>query len=73
MYRSASIRKYQIFAYPEWPGGLFASPSMAGTRPGVCMGEDFKHDSYNYYKCQRLCSSIECALQLNHIAVQVAT
>ncbi len=35
VYRSADIRKYQIFAYPEWPGGLFASPSMAGTRPGM--------------------------------------
>ncbi len=35
VYRNADIRKYQIFAYPEWPGGLFASPSMAGTRPGV--------------------------------------
>ena len=34
VYRSLDIRKYQIFAYAEWPGGLFGSPSMAGTRPG---------------------------------------
>lgn len=34
VYRSADIRKHQIFAYSEWPGGLFGSPSMSGTRPG---------------------------------------
>jgi len=34
LYRDASIRKYQFFAYSAWPGGLFGSPSMAGTRPG---------------------------------------
>ncbi|WAR16693.1 SGPL-like protein [Mya arenaria] len=34
MYRNASIRKFQIYAYSEWPGGLYGSPSMAGTRPG---------------------------------------
>ena len=34
LYRSNEIRKYQIFTYATWPGGLFGSPSMAGTRPG---------------------------------------
>lgn len=34
LYRDDSIRKYQMFAYSGWPGGLFGSPSMAGTRPG---------------------------------------
>ena len=34
MYRNADFRKYQIFSYAQWPGGLFGSPSMAGTRPG---------------------------------------
>lgn len=24
----------QYFAYSEWPGGLFVSPSMLGTRAG---------------------------------------
>ena len=36
LYRSAELRRYQIFAYAEWPGGLFGSPSMAGSRPGRC-------------------------------------
>ena len=34
LYRSADIRKYQIFVYADWPGGLFGSPGMAGSRPG---------------------------------------
>jgi sphinganine-1-phosphate aldolase len=34
IYRSKDLRKYQYFAYSQWPGGLFASPSLAGSRPG---------------------------------------
>jgi glutamate/tyrosine decarboxylase-like PLP-dependent enzyme len=34
LYRNADIRKYQYFAYGDWPGGLFISPSATGTRPG---------------------------------------
>ena len=34
LYRSSDIRRYQLFSYVDWPGGLFGSPSMAGTRPG---------------------------------------
>lgn len=37
-YKNADIRKYQIYAYSEWPGGLYGSPSMAGTRPGGNIG-----------------------------------
>ncbi|XP_046368816.2 sphingosine-1-phosphate lyase-like [Haliotis rufescens] len=33
-YRNSDLRKYQIFTYAEWPGGLYGSPSLAGTRPG---------------------------------------
>lgn len=35
LYRNNNIRKYQVFAYSEWPGGLFGSPGLAGTRPGA--------------------------------------
>ena len=34
LYRDEELRRSQYFTYPEWPGGLFASPSMTGTRPG---------------------------------------
>jgi len=33
-YRASSIRRYQFFAFAGWPGGMFVSPSLLGTRPG---------------------------------------
>lgn len=34
LYRDAKLRRYQLFAYTDWPGGIYASPTMGGTRPG---------------------------------------
>ena len=34
LYRNRDIRSHQFFAYADWPGGLYGSPTMAGTRPG---------------------------------------
>ena len=34
MYRDGDLRRYQFFVYPDWPGGIMASTTMAGTRPG---------------------------------------
>ena len=34
LYRDADLRKYQYFATTDWSGGLYASPTMTGTRPG---------------------------------------
>jgi glutamate/tyrosine decarboxylase-like PLP-dependent enzyme len=33
-YRDASLRKHQFYAFPDWPGGLYVTPTMAGARPG---------------------------------------
>lgn len=35
MYRDRSFRKYQYFVSTDWPGGVYASPSIAGSRPGA--------------------------------------
>lgn len=35
LYRSASLRKYQYYICPDWSGGVYASPNMAGSRPGA--------------------------------------
>jgi len=50
MYRSTELRHHQYFVSPDWTGGIYASPSMPGSRPGgliaatwaalVTMGED---------------------------------
>lgn len=34
MYRSAELRRFQYYVQPDWSGGVYASPSMAGSRPG---------------------------------------
>jgi sphinganine-1-phosphate aldolase len=35
LYRGRRLRRYQYFAYTEWPGGLYASPTLPGSRPGA--------------------------------------
>lgn len=34
LYRDMDHLKHQFFVATEWPGGIYASPSMPGTRPG---------------------------------------
>ena len=34
LYRTRALRRYQHFVHADWPGGLFGSPSVLGTRPG---------------------------------------
>lgn len=34
MYRNTSLRTAQYFISPDWSGGVYASPSIAGSRPG---------------------------------------
>ena len=34
IYRSIDYYKHQIFVNQDWPGGVFASPALLGTRPG---------------------------------------
>ncbi|KAI8821385.1 pyridoxal phosphate-dependent transferase [Fimicolochytrium jonesii] len=35
MYRDKSYRDYQYFVATEWTGGIYASPTIAGSRPGA--------------------------------------
>ncbi len=34
LYRNKALRRHQLFATTDWSGGIYASPTMAGTRPG---------------------------------------
>jgi len=34
LYRTPELRRFQFHVTSDWPGGIYASPSMAGTRPG---------------------------------------
>lgn len=50
LYRSLELRRYQFYTTTDWPGGLYLSPTFAGSRPGalsatawaamVAIGED---------------------------------
>jgi sphinganine-1-phosphate aldolase len=34
LYRTRSLRRHQFFVHTDWSGGIYASPTMTGTRPG---------------------------------------
>ena len=34
LYRDMRILRHQFFVYENWPGGIFISPALLGTRPG---------------------------------------
>jgi len=34
LYRDRALRRFQYFTTADWPGGLYASPTFAGSRPG---------------------------------------
>ncbi|MDJ0989916.1 MAG: aminotransferase class V-fold PLP-dependent enzyme [Desulfobacterales bacterium] len=35
LYRTPGLRRHQYFTIADWPGGLYFSPSFAGSRPGA--------------------------------------
>jgi sphinganine-1-phosphate aldolase len=35
LYRRRSLRRYQWYTATDWPGGLYLSPTFAGSRPGA--------------------------------------
>ena len=37
MYRDPKLRRYQFFSQANWPGGLYGSPTMTGSRPGAAI------------------------------------
>jgi sphinganine-1-phosphate aldolase len=34
LYRNSDLRKYQYFTFPDWPGGIYFSPGLSGSRSG---------------------------------------
>lgn len=35
LYRNDLLRQHQYFSYPTWSGGLYVTPTLAGSRPGA--------------------------------------
>jgi len=63
MYRSNALRSGQFYVYAQWPGGLYASPTVSGTRPGGAIAAAWtvmRHlgrDGYTAYAQQTLHSA----------------
>ncbi len=34
LYRNEELREFQFTVYTDWPGGVYATPSLSGARPG---------------------------------------
>src|SRR5512136_3101587 len=34
LYRNSEFRKHQYYVSVDWPGGIYATPTMSGARPG---------------------------------------
>ena len=39
LYRGTELRHYQYYMTTDWPGGLYLSPTLAGSRPGALSAE----------------------------------
>lgn len=67
LYRNSTLRRYQYFAYADWPGGLFVSPSATGTRPGGAIASAYAVLNYlgrqGYQKLARTVMDITGQLQ----------
>jgi sphinganine-1-phosphate aldolase len=71
MYRSHELRRYQYFSVGDWPGGLYASPSAPGSKPGNCIAGTWAamvaHGEDGYVRCvrdiQRTLFKIKAGLQ----------
>ncbi len=37
LYRGRELRRHQYFVATDWPGGLYYSPTLAGSRPGALL------------------------------------
>jgi len=80
-YRSLDILKHQMFVMTDWPGGVFASPALLGTRPGGAYAAAWsvmQHLGQSGYRdlaartaeaVDRLCAGIEAIAGLRLLAV----
>ncbi|TDH65715.1 hypothetical protein CCR75_001366 [Bremia lactucae] len=35
LYKTSELRRFQYFSYPDWTGGLYVTPTLAGSRSGA--------------------------------------
>lgn len=37
MFRTNALRRHMLFSVTNWPGGMYATPAMAGSRNGAIL------------------------------------
>ncbi|KAI9849069.1 MAG: hypothetical protein M1830_007247, partial [Pleopsidium flavum] len=71
LYRNQQLRTYQYFISPDWSGGVYASPSIAGSRPGAliagCWASLMSQGENGYIKA---CHSIVGAAKKIELAIK---
>uniref|UniRef100_A0AAQ5YBN7 sphinganine-1-phosphate aldolase n=1 Tax=Amphiprion ocellaris TaxID=80972 RepID=A0AAQ5YBN7_AMPOC len=64
LYSDKKYRQYQYFVAPDWQGGIYASPSVAGSRPGgiiaACWATMMHMGENGYVDATRKIVSTEC-------------
>lgn len=51
MYHSSELRRYQYYIMTDWAGGVYASPSMAGSRAGSVLAGAWAAINYIGQEC----------------------
>ncbi len=63
LYRTPDLRRHQYFLAPDWPGGLYTSPGMSGSRSGGIIAAAWAamvslgREGYTEHRCRHLPNS----------------
>ncbi len=72
-YRNRELRRHQFFVHADWPGGVYATPSLAGARPGGAIASAWAMLRYlgeeGFLRLAREARSATCALMAGIRAV----
>ncbi|KAL4241054.1 Sphingosine-1-phosphate lyase 1 [Mactra antiquata] len=73
LYSDNEYRQYQFFVQPDWPGGIYASPTLAGSRAGAivaaCWAAMMYHGEQGYIESTKkiITTTRYIATELNKI------
>ncbi len=73
LYRDRALRRHQFFATTEWPGGIYGSPTLAGTRPGGAIAAAWAVMNHlgreGYVRLTRVVLDTSCRLRDGIVAI----
>ncbi|MFK8005911.1 MAG: aspartate aminotransferase family protein [Saprospiraceae bacterium] len=67
LHKNSNLRKHQFYTYTKWTGGIYASPTMTGTRPGGAIAAAYAALKFvgndGYLKLAKSCMDTTLKLQ----------